>query len=1197
MRTTLCLAIVCATGLFALNLLGEEQKESKTKESDIRDTLMRGDSDAIGKLSDNLRRERQQMIAALVSVLEKSSDKPLDGLLDYPGVVAAQLLGEMRAEEAVNALVERVSVVSNMTTDLRSPETVHPCSAALIRIGKPASLECLKRLAAERVKDGKENLYTKGSLMLEVIRHVEGDDVARFMLQNAIDKERDKDKKANLTAALALLDKRIKEEAEKSKPPAPEKDAKPGGEAAPLASDKAADRNVSTPNMPRWLRPIEAGLPDDAIVALVDFKAENIKGDESKMTAEAKCIGTVNRFITGSDNDKKIEFDCVIGGESRSILVKPDTWLEYAPGIEDLFRFGQAKNCLLVYQRNKDGTAKILRFNSNGLGLAPAYEWLESTKNRKDDRVPLAVMVLMDKTVPPEVRYLAYRTVAFSTLAFKSRFEIMKKAAEVAANRDDTMYGAGMLACLAFTKELTKDENVEVIRYFLQGLAVSKDVGDANKWLGLLSQDVQVMNPQDYSDLCTEIADVVKKHEVEPAPGQFTELVTYDKVKKFILQRVQPKQSAPAPGEKPAPPAEGGAESAAPEKLGQQVAENVYSGKYSPRPLPPLMPPYLQPEVPQVGPGPIIVALADFKFENVTKDEAVGDIKAKCIGTVSRFLASTDKVKKLEFEWRLQISRKFLTQEKEGGFIWSMSLPGDERDNPLVAAVRSGEAKNCLVTYQREKDGSVVILDFELNGLDLAPVADWLENTSDRLLDRVPLAVMVLMDKTAARELRELAYRMVVYSNLAVKSQVEIIRKAIEVGANKVDTIYGVHVLAALPAVEEVNKDEKAVIIHYFLECLASAKDLRQAATWVLGLAGVTDYINPKENPELCKEIADAVERHEVQPVPDDPQAMTEYKRLQKMVLDNVKPKPPVPSDKPAPPADGGTKPPAPDKDAKPSGEATPPASDKAADKNVVPPRSIIPKWEKGDWWEVQVYSRWDQTQQSGDPRINEEMKRQGFFREITCKFEVINVAADGVIETDVTYGSSGVGNRRITFSKDGVFTKAMKLDIKKATGERTISELEKEPQNLPPTIIMSKLSYPDVGKVREVEQNALTNKMELLRIVTDNEFLWERGLPWWRKQFFSDDHGIRIKAYLIKCHYRGQDTTFPLPSDISKTDEDIAQNDGPGVPTKPETKPAPNKPAPPAENKTAPVAPEKDAKPGGGGEATPPASDKAAKP
>jgi hypothetical protein len=143
----------------------------------------------------------------------------------------------------------------------------------------------------------------------------------------------------------------------------------------------------------------------------------------------------------------------------------------------------------------------------------------------------------------------------------------------------------------------------------------------------------------------------------------------------------------------------------------------------------------------------------------------------------------------------------------------------------------------------------------------------------------------------------------------------------------------------------------------------------------------------------------------------------------------------------------------------------------------------------------------------------------------------------------------------------------------------------------------MSKLSYPDVGKVREVEQNALTNKMELLRIVTDNEFLWERGLPWWRKQFFSDDHGIRIKAYLIKCHYRGQDTTFPLPSDISKTDEDIAQNDGPGVPTKPETKPAPNKPAPPAENKTAPVAPEKDAKPGGGGEATPPASDKAAKP
>jgi hypothetical protein len=105
----------------------------------------------------------------------------------------------------------------------------------LVRIGKAASLECLKRLASEKFLESKGGALGRRELLLMVVQNVEGDEVAKFMLQRAIEKEQDKDKKANLTAALALLEKWIKEREELEKelkekfppkdqnPPAPEK--------------------------------------------------------------------------------------------------------------------------------------------------------------------------------------------------------------------------------------------------------------------------------------------------------------------------------------------------------------------------------------------------------------------------------------------------------------------------------------------------------------------------------------------------------------------------------------------------------------------------------------------------------------------------------------------------------------------------------------------------------------------------------------------------------------------------------------------------------------------------------------------------------------------------------------------------------------------------------------------------------------
>jgi hypothetical protein len=105
----------------------------------------------------------------------------------------------------------------------------------LVRIGKPASLECLKRVASEKFPESKDGALGRRELLLMVVQQVEGDEVAKFMLQRAIEKEQDKDKKANLTAALALLEKWIKEREELEKelkekfppkdqnPPVPEK--------------------------------------------------------------------------------------------------------------------------------------------------------------------------------------------------------------------------------------------------------------------------------------------------------------------------------------------------------------------------------------------------------------------------------------------------------------------------------------------------------------------------------------------------------------------------------------------------------------------------------------------------------------------------------------------------------------------------------------------------------------------------------------------------------------------------------------------------------------------------------------------------------------------------------------------------------------------------------------------------------------
>jgi hypothetical protein len=142
--------------------------------------------------------------------------------------------------------------------------------SALVKIGKPASLECLKRLALKDNDKELPALIRKDSL-LRIIQQVEGDDVTRFMLQNAIDKEQDKDKKANLTAALELLDKWIKADAERNKPPE-NPPVPPADGGTPPASGEAA--NIR-PNV-KDLYGQDSKTPRHVYGVLVDQRNEDI---------------------------------------------------------------------------------------------------------------------------------------------------------------------------------------------------------------------------------------------------------------------------------------------------------------------------------------------------------------------------------------------------------------------------------------------------------------------------------------------------------------------------------------------------------------------------------------------------------------------------------------------------------------------------------------------------------------------------------------------------------------------------------------------------------------------------------------------------------------------------------------------------------------------------------------------------------
>jgi hypothetical protein len=114
-------------------------------------------------------------------------------------VQAINELVTLRAEEAADALVEQVSFVNPRDLGKDFEDSVHPCFAALKKLGKPATnaaLKALRQMDLNGPTEGLENPSYRAGLLGLVIRAVEGDTVGEFILKNERDATHDPARRA-----------------------------------------------------------------------------------------------------------------------------------------------------------------------------------------------------------------------------------------------------------------------------------------------------------------------------------------------------------------------------------------------------------------------------------------------------------------------------------------------------------------------------------------------------------------------------------------------------------------------------------------------------------------------------------------------------------------------------------------------------------------------------------------------------------------------------------------------------------------------------------------------------------------------------------------------------------------------------------------------------------------------------------------
>jgi cobalamin biosynthesis Mg chelatase CobN len=124
------------------------------------------------------------------------------------------------------------------------------------------TMECLERMVSEKFEDSEKGRLARAQLLAQFIRAAGGDEPAKMVLETVTQNERNKNRKANLAATLALLEKWMKDPAEREKdlkekspeaPNPPADESAPSGEGSstpPASDDTPLSRDGSAPSSP-----------------------------------------------------------------------------------------------------------------------------------------------------------------------------------------------------------------------------------------------------------------------------------------------------------------------------------------------------------------------------------------------------------------------------------------------------------------------------------------------------------------------------------------------------------------------------------------------------------------------------------------------------------------------------------------------------------------------------------------------------------------------------------------------------------------------------------------------------------------------------------------------------------------------------------------------------------------------------------
>jgi hypothetical protein len=134
-------------------------------------------------------RQRQALIAARMETLLRPTTSAGDRAAKVRAITE---LGDLNAVEAIDTLITQVSFMDDADSALTGDAMkLHPAVGTLIKLGKPATAAALKAIHDLRPNPNPLNAPTYRIMLLTtVLRRVEGDDVAEFLLKRELDKAR-----------------------------------------------------------------------------------------------------------------------------------------------------------------------------------------------------------------------------------------------------------------------------------------------------------------------------------------------------------------------------------------------------------------------------------------------------------------------------------------------------------------------------------------------------------------------------------------------------------------------------------------------------------------------------------------------------------------------------------------------------------------------------------------------------------------------------------------------------------------------------------------------------------------------------------------------------------------------------------------------------------------------------------------------